>query len=439
MSARVRWWALALAWAAMGLLFVGLVGWMLFGWLQEFVVFRTFDYVVNAIVIPTKASPHLVKGIVVLLIGPFFLALRDVGRLPLFRAKQVMPPKVAWPVIVGYLGVFFLTLHFVSRRTMFVNDASGRRIAMKYYAVVDGRCEFFDVPGSHPEYGMPLVEVSPEAILFCKRVEKGQLVQSIPVTCPASVVFFDPVTAAPTVWYRRGPAGELELFASAGFHPRDGRPLVPVDASVVEELSRECAARERARIEEAAKRTADEQRRAGEQAAHAREADARAQASARDDLLTALLPDRSPNSSEMLDVAVGVVDETGAWDSRTAQAICALVARDRVEIRPRVLGRAFASPAHFTSAFDGEPLRDVDLSDRADLLLLVRKTTAFSQDRRLANIVTARTSFEARLVRARDWRVQGRISDTQSGAGAGRAAAEEQAVERLTERIGTLF
>jgi hypothetical protein len=423
----------------MGVLFLMLLGWMLFGWLQEFVVFRTFDSVVNAIVIRTKRSPFLVKGIVVLLIGPFFVALRDVGRLPLFRAKRLMPPKVAWPVIVGYVGAFFLTLHFVGEGTQFLDDAAGRRVALKYYAIVSGRCDRFDVPGSHPRYGMPLLEMTPEAVLMCERLETGQLVKAVPMTCPSSVVYFDPATAAPTVWYRRAPGGTVELFASPGFHPRDGRPLEPVSAAVVEELERTCAARAAEDRAERERQAMDLQQRSEREASRAAAVQAAAVAAASEEAVALLLPDRTPNSRETLDVAVGVVDEGGRWDPTTAQAVCDLVARERAGVRLRLLGRGFASPAHFATAFDGEALRDVDLSGRADLLLLIRKSTGFPQDRRLANVVTVRTSFEARLVNVRDGQIQGRVSDTQLGAGPGRAAAEQQAVERLTERIVTLF
>src|SRR5207247_7612969 len=79
-------------------LFVALLlGVILFGWLKEFVIFGTFDYVLATLVDTTGASTYLIKGILVLVLVPFFLAMREIGKLPLFRAKGVVIPKqLAW-------------------------------------------------------------------------------------------------------------------------------------------------------------------------------------------------------------------------------------------------------------------------------------------------------------------------------------------------------
>ncbi len=109
------------------------------------------------------------------------------------------------------------------------------------YKGAGGRFELFDGPGYHPQYKVNLEPITPDIVAQIKsqlkadveriaqeeqrKKEEAQRIARSPQAPnklrPASienVVFFDPLTAEPKVWYYKGDDARFELFDGPGYH-----------------------------------------------------------------------------------------------------------------------------------------------------------------------------------------------------------------------------
>jgi len=79
-----------------------------------------------------------------------------------------------------------------------------------------------------------------------------------------SIVFFDPITSEPRVWYYVGVDGKIELFDGSGYHPQYKEELKPITADIVTQVKvqlkadAEKAAQEEQRRREELEKTAKE-------------------------------------------------------------------------------------------------------------------------------------------------------------------------------------
>ena len=394
------------------LLALGLLGWLIFGWFKNFVVFRTFGYALESITDATGASPYLVKGILVLVLGPFFLALREIGKLWPFRAAGVMSRKVAWAVAVAYVSAFFFTMYFASRDQYFHHNA-GKVSATKFYALTPEGVRFFDTPGIDPKYGIELKPVTPQLLANLKKRELGLLPKPLVYKSPSEVAFFDSLTGEPKVWYHRNPAGQIELFSPGGFHPGYGEELKPVTREMVSEIERQAGDRataEKREIEatEFAKRRAEADRYAG--------------------------PAVAGGSGRKTAAILVLADGSGAALEEDVER--ALKARDVVAVRG-FFKPSFVSEGRAAAllAGDWEVAQRLLLVERVDAVVVGQVHSVFSASTEFEGLTTASTSLELKCLALASQQTCGQRTISVKGAGFGKGAALENALSNVRAPI----
>lgn len=106
------------------------------------------------------------------------------------------------------------------------------RINQKY-AIVDGRCEFFDVGGAvDPRTGKALRVVTADVLQACAARKNGKAPKAVDASHPEAVEWFDRVLGYANVYYAVRPNGSRAYFDAPGADPLTGQPLEPVTAEV---------------------------------------------------------------------------------------------------------------------------------------------------------------------------------------------------------------
>jgi hypothetical protein len=220
-----------------GLLIVLLAGVIFFGWLKNFLIFGTFDFVVGKFVDATGMSILLVKGILAIVLIPFFAALREIGMVPLFKRVGRIPKPVAYVIAACYVSAYFLAMYFTTKDTYF-HHTGDKVVATKYCDTMEGiRC--FDTPGVDPKYGIVLKPITPEIVDILARRERGEIPKPLIFGSTSEITFFDPLDGQAKVWYGRSSEGEITLFSSPGYDPTTDQELVPVNHQIVDEFRRQ--------------------------------------------------------------------------------------------------------------------------------------------------------------------------------------------------------
>jgi hypothetical protein len=133
-----------------------------------------------------------------------------------------------------------------------------------YYAAHDGGIELFDGPGYHPQYKVQLQAITPDIVaqiggrldadaqekaLEERRRQEAQRASPTPArridydyVAIDKMVFFDPLTAEPRVWYYKAQDGTIDLFDRPGYHPQYGGELRPISPEIVAEIGKQSRA-----------------------------------------------------------------------------------------------------------------------------------------------------------------------------------------------------
>ncbi len=232
-------------------------------------VYNTVDYVVDNLANRSGLSPFLVRGLVILVTIPFFLAVAK------FTGNVIELVNMGWTtplvfyrkpygiVIIVYVAMFFVAMYLASL------DA----YAYKYCAETPEGIWTSDAPGKDPVYGMESKSCSPLQIKGLRN-GNGKLAapHEVHVANGNTYTWFNGVTAQPMVWYD-SVNGDYRFFDRSGNDPNTGQALKPVTPQFVEQLkqheaskeeSRQRSAAEEAARSAAAKETADLQTFAGE-------------------------------------------------------------------------------------------------------------------------------------------------------------------------------
>jgi hypothetical protein len=151
----------------------------------------------------------------------------------------------------------------------------------------------------------------------------------------------------------------------------------------------------------------------------------------------ALVADPTPNDPQRRDVGFAVVDSEAGWDAQASSVLARAWAARDADLRHVLMTAAFGSRAWFEPLFRGDPalLGRARLAQQVDSLLLAKKTTEFSSDPDLPNVVTARTTVVAHLVDARTGAIVASAEAADLGQGGLRNHADRQAFERAAETI----
>ncbi|MFQ6118578.1 MAG: hypothetical protein ACE5KE_01685 [Methanosarcinales archaeon] len=195
---------------------------------------KVFSYVTRNIINVTGMSPWLAKGLVIFLLIPFVWAILEVTKLKtrLFK-KGKLYRKLGIFIIVSYIGLFFLSMFFLSRSTYF-GYTKGE--VLKYYAITPEGIRFFDLPGRDPKWGIELKPVTPEIIEQYIRGKKGLKPKRI--NASKDTEFFDSITGESKVWYYKDSEGNYEFFDNHGFHPKYSVKLRPVTMEIIKDYER---------------------------------------------------------------------------------------------------------------------------------------------------------------------------------------------------------
>lgn len=202
------------------LLVVLIIGLIVYSFVSDtpiFIITKLYNYAVNKIISMTGLSQWLVKGIVIIALIPMLWVIKHA-----FRGEY---KNHARAVGMLYIGVFFLSLYFMSKDIYFSH--SGNEI-LKYYALTPDGVWYSDTPGIDPVYGKTLKPVTPEVIRNLKLIEKGDIK---PID-PNNFTLFNPITGEAQAWYYKYPDGTLEFFGKPGYHPISGDALIPVTKQV---------------------------------------------------------------------------------------------------------------------------------------------------------------------------------------------------------------
>jgi hypothetical protein len=198
----------------------------------------TVDYVVWNIVRVSGMSRWLAKGIVILSLIPFLWALCEIFKIK-FRIKIFGKTlvksyrKLAGIIIIVYIGVFFLSMHFLSKDSYF--DFYDKR-PLKWYAETPEGIRYFDTDGFDPVYGTKLEPVTPDIIEKYKKQQMKMYPKQISLETLEGVEFFNSITGNPKIWYYRDTDGSFEFFDGPGFHPTYNVALKPVTPGIITSL-----------------------------------------------------------------------------------------------------------------------------------------------------------------------------------------------------------
>jgi hypothetical protein len=201
------------------LLAVVIVGLLIYSFVTDtpiYIISKLYNYAVNKIVSLTGLSQWLVKGIVIIALIPMLWVIPNS-----IKGKYKKQAKAAGML---YIGVFFLSLYFMSKDIYFSH--AGDEETFKWYSARDEGYFTSDTPGKDPVTGYILKPVTPEVARKIKLWKKGK--EDFKRVDPRTTPFFNPISNNPEVWYYRHPDGTWDFYNKPGSHPDTGNELKPI-------------------------------------------------------------------------------------------------------------------------------------------------------------------------------------------------------------------
>lgn len=205
--------------------------------LRPIAYYKLVEHLVESVSGLTGLNQYLVTAVAVATGLPFIIAIRFV----------IAPPKkwhrpAGLGVMAAYITAYNIALYAITGDQYFRVDSDAE--AIKWYAITPNGVDYFDRPGTHPVYGIPLQPVTPDAIAEHKLHAVGE---ASPVDA-ADVQFFDPMTGAPKAWYTQESDGRLSFFDRPGFDPRSGVRLQGVTPSIAAKWMEQQGQNERKKV-----------------------------------------------------------------------------------------------------------------------------------------------------------------------------------------------
>lgn len=406
--------------------FAILLFWELFKWS---IVVKTFNYVVQNINNVTGISPWLLKGLVIAALFPFFWALKAVIkpklRLPVFSKNPSKDRRPAAAIIlVSYVILYFISMYLFSRGSYF-GHIKGE--VLKYYARTPEGIRFFDSPGYDPKYGLELKPVDAMMIEQQERAKRGLGPRRI--ERQDYLEYFDSITGEPKIWYYLDVEGHYELFDQPGYHPVHWEKLKPMSKVAMEDRLKKIKEDEE-KIEVMKRERAE------------REAFEKKKAWIDQSLNTGVV-----NNAETQDVAIAVVEGAESQYSESSRKLADAIAVSLQRKDGRIKGRgdlfkdAFIEGGGYLSLLEGDSsiLFELNLNSHADFLALGKKTTEFSSESKLANLISCKCVLDLALLSVKTGEVLVRREFSAAGVGVDNIRAESQAHDRLAASVGSFL
>lgn len=419
-----------LAFIALALFALLLLCVIFFGWLKDFLIFGTFNFVVDKFVDATGMSQYLVKGILVIVMVPFFLALRELGKIPLFKGLGKLSKSAAWGIVICYTSAYFLAMYFTTKDTYFHHTGTTLQAA-KWYAITPEGVRFFDTDGFDPKYGIKLKPVTPLVVANLERMKRGDVARPLVFQSISEVSFFDPQTGQPKVWYARASTGDINLFSTSGFDPLTGEELKPANQQIVEEVGRQRKDGETKKL--ASEKEAQEAAKSAAAEVEKKQLEAQ-EKSYRDRYVNALARKSGTRKSAAL-LVLGMSDSVESLKESISSAFKEKgVETNEGLFRPEFLGDGSAAKLFSGDWTQAKRLR---LSDQVDVIFLVRsshKTTVSDQGEGLR---TTTLSLDMKCLDVVNQKLYGTRSVAVKGVGFSDSDALKGSVKKAATEIQT--
>jgi hypothetical protein len=128
---------------------------------------------------------------------------------------------------------------------MFFFDPLSGQARAWYWQRGDGRYEFYDSPGYHPQTGDKLQVATRDIIDDWQTKRKDPVRMPNRVKITTETVFFDPLSGNSNLWYWRRDKGDYEFFDGPGFHPQNGQALQSFTREILKQYQQEIDERTR--------------------------------------------------------------------------------------------------------------------------------------------------------------------------------------------------
>lgn len=389
-------------------------------------VIKTFDYVVDNFVNVSGMSHWLAKGIVILLMIPFFWALGEFFKIGfklrnLFSKKKTRNyRKLGLAIVIVYIALFFLSMFFLSRGTYF-GHFKGE--AIKYYAVTPEGIRFFDSPGFDSKYGIELKPVTSDMMVKFQKKTLGMQPKKINVEENKNIEFFDQITGEAKIWYFLDNNGSYEFFNGPGFHALYNVELKPVNFEVIQSFQKKIKGRqEKSAIEQNLKIEKEKQQK---------------QISFQDKYIN-LSIENSPSTKE---IAILVIDESEKENNEIGAKIASIIRSGTMNPVLSLFKRPFIQEGLFAGIFSGDisMIEELQLKNRIDFLVFGKINKNFKRSEELQDIISADLNIEIKIFSC----VKGALTNSTSlkttGAGFSNAEAEGKALELMNEKLNNFF
>jgi hypothetical protein len=419
-----------IAFIALALFALVLLGVIFFGWLKDFLIFGTFNFVVDKFVDATGMSQYLVKGILVVVMVPFFVALREIGKIPLFKGLGKLSKNVAWGIVIGYTSAYFLAMYFATKDTYFHHTGNTLKAA-KWFAITPEGVRFFDTEGFDPKYGIKLNPVTPQVVANLERMKRGDVAKPLVFQSISEVSFFDPQTGQPKVWYARSATGEITLFSTSGFDPLTGEELKPANPLIVEEVARQRKDVEARKL--ASEKEAQEAAKSAAADSEKKQLEAQ-EKSYRDRYVNPLARKSGTRKSAAL-LVLGMSDNADALK----ESISSAFKEKGVETTESLFRPDFVGDGSAARLFGGDwaQARRLRLSDQVDVIFLVRASQRTTVSDQGEGLRTTALSLDMKCIDVANQKLYGSRSVAVKGVGFSDADALRGSVKKAGTEIQT--
>lgn len=384
-----------------------------------------FGYVVQNIINISGESYWLVKGIVTLLLIPFFWALCELFKIRFRISRSREKPtrsyqKLAVIMISVYIGIYFLSMHFLSRESYFAHD-SGK--PLKWYAETPEGIHLYDSPGYDTKYPIKLKPVTQEIIEKYKRQLKNLYPNRITVTSLEGVDFFDSTSGKPKVWYYQDNQGSFEFFDGPGFHPTYNVELKPVTRGVILSLKEKMREKQEKIASEKVKSETEKEKQK---------------------LLAYLQKYINPypvNPAGSKEVAILAIDKMLHEEYDIEKKMVSILKEQAKNPVLSLFKKPFINDGKFEELFSGnlDIVRFFSLNKHADYIILVKKFSKFRTNPQVSDIISSGLTLQIKIIATNPIKVVNSTSISTIGPGFSNKDAEKNALEKMYNSLKKFF
>lgn len=384
-----------------------------------------FGYVVQSIINISGTSYWLVKGIVTLLLIPFFWALCELFKIRFRISRSREKPtryyqKLAVIMITVYIGIFFISMYFLSRESYFAHDTGE---PSKWYAETPEGIRLFDSNGYDPKYGIKLKPVTQEIIEKHKRHLMNLYPKRITVTSLEAAEFFDSISGNPKIWYYQDNQGSLEFFDGPGFHPTYNVELKPVTRGVILSLKEKMRENQEKIATEKAKSEAEKEK----QKLFA--------------YLQKYINLYSTNHPGSKEVAILAVDKMLHEEYDIEKKLVSILKEQAKNPVLSLFKKPFIEDGKFEELFSGnlDMVRFFSLNKHADYIILVKKFSKFRTNPQVSDVISSDLTLQIKIIATNPIKLVNSTSISTIGPGFSNKDAEKNAVEKMYRSLKKFF